>query len=121
MVKFGVSVAHLKSPHEEKKRFEAWMTEEDLQRWKHNDEVAEKYLLQKFKGLRFYFPDKDAVYKVCDRNLDWKGRNGWASIAEKEGGDDSDDEPIALELVCELLADNAEKNKYVEIVKVPES
>ena len=38
------------------------MTEEDLQHWKHNDEVAGEYLLQKFKSLWFYFPDKDAVY-----------------------------------------------------------
>ena len=97
------------------------MTEEDLRRWEDNDEVAEGYLLEKFKNLWFYFPDKDAVYKVCDRNLDWKGRNGWIAIAEKEGGDDSDDEPIALELVCKLVADNAEKNEDVEIVKAPES
>ena len=97
------------------------MTEEDLRRWKDNDEVAEGYLLEKFKNLRFYFPDKDAVYKFCDRNVDWKGRNGWVAIAEKEGGDDSDDESIALELVCELVADNADKNEDVEIVKAPES
>ena len=32
LAKFGVSLAHLKSPHEEKRRFEAWMTKEDLQR-----------------------------------------------------------------------------------------
>ena len=54
LAKFGVSVAHLKSMHEEKRRFEAWMTEEDLQHWKRNNEVAKDYLLQKFKGLRFY-------------------------------------------------------------------
>ena len=82
---------------------------------------VKEYLLQKFKNLRFYFPDKDEVYKVCDKNLDWKGRDGWVAIAEKEGGDDSDGEPIALELVCEIVAENAEKNEDIEIVKAPES
>ena len=119
LAKFGVSVGHLKSP--EKRKFEAWMTEEDLRRWKDNDQIAEAYLLGKFKNLRFYFPDKDAVYKVYDKNLDWKGRNGWAAIAEKEGGEDKDDEALALELVCKLVADNAEKNEDVEIVTAPES
>ena len=61
------------------------------------------------------------MYKVCDRNLEWKGRNGWVAIGKKEGGDGSDDEPIALEQVCEHIADNAEKNEDVEIVKAPES
>ena len=116
LAKFGVSVAHLKSPHEEKRRFEAWMTEDDLNRWKHNDEVSERYLLEKFKGLRFFFPDKNAVYKVCEGNLEWKGRNGWVAIAEKEEGNDSDDEPLALTLVCELVAVNADKNEGIEIV-----
>ena len=97
------------------------MTQDDLTRWKHDDEVAEQYLLQKFKGLRFFFPDKDAVYKVCEENLDWKGRDGWVAIAEKEGGDDSDDEPLALALVCELIAANVDKNEGIEIVKAPES
>ena len=46
---------------------------------------------------------------------------GWAAIAEKEGGDDSDNELIALELVCKLVVDNAEKNEDVEIVTAPES
>lgn len=119
--KFGVSVDHLKSPCEDKRRFEAWMTEEDLVRWKHNDAVSEEYLLQKFKGLRFYIPDNEADYKVCDKNLEWKSRDGWVVIAEKEGGNDSDDEPLALALVCELVADNAAMNEGIEIVKNPES
>ena len=89
--------------------------------WKDNGEVAEEYLLQRFMNLRFYFPDKNAVYKVCDRNLEWKGKNGWVAIAEKEGGNDSVDEPIILALVCELVAENAEKNEDIEIVKAPES
>ena len=43
------------------------------------------------------------MYKVCNKNLEWKGRgNGWVVIAEKEGGDDSDDEPITLELMCKV-------------------
>ena len=42
-------------------------------------------------------------------------------IAEKEGSNDSDDEPITLELVCKLIADSADKNEDVEIVKPPES
>ena len=104
LAKFGVSVDHLKGPPEEKRRFEAWMTAEDKQRWKHNDVVPEEYLLTKFKGLCFYFPDKaNAIYKVCERNLDWKGRDGWVAIAEKEGGNDSQDEPITLALVCQLV------------------
>ena len=62
------------------------------------------------------------MYKVCNKNLEWKGRgNGWVVIAEKEGGDDSDDEPITLELVCKLIADSADKNEDVEIVNAPES
>ena len=119
LAKFGVSVAHLKSP--EKRKFYAWLTEEDKRRWKHNDQVSEIYLLEKFKNLRFYLPDKDAVYKVCNKNLDWKGRDGWVAIAKKEGGNDSDDEPITLELVCKLIADSADKNEDVKIVKAPES
>ena len=43
------------------------------------------------------------------------------AIAEKEGGDNNDDEPITLELVCELVAASADKNAGVEIVKEPES
>ena len=98
------------------------MTAEDLERWKHNNEVPEEYLLTKFKGLRFYFPNKDKdIYKVCERNLDWKGRDGWVAIAEKEGGDDSQDKPITLELVCELVAASADLNEGVEIVKEPET
>ena len=42
------------------------MTEQDLIWWKHNNEVDEEYLLQKFKGLRFFYPDKDAIYMVCE-------------------------------------------------------
>ena len=121
LAKFGVSVGHLKSPPE-KRKFEAWMTEQDKRDWKDNDQVAEARLITKFKDLRFYWPDEDAVYKVCNKNLEWRGRrDGWVAIAEKEGGDDSDDEPIALELVCELVADNADKNEDVEIVNDPES
>ena len=112
-------MAPLKSPLE-KRKFEAWMTEEDLRRWKDKDQVFEECLLQKFKNLWFYFPDKDAM-KVCDKNLDWKGRDGWIAIAEKEGGNDSDDKPVALELVYELVAENAEKNEDIEIVEAPES
>ena len=97
------------------------MTAEDLERWKHNDPVAEEYLFQKFKGLCFYYPDKNAVYKVSESNIEWKGRDGWTAIAEKEGGNDSDDEPIALALVCELVAASADKNEGVEIVKEPET
>ena len=97
------------------------MTEEDKRRWKHNDQVSENYLLENFENLWFYLPDKDAVFKVCDKKLDWKGRNGWVVIAEKEGGNDSDDEPITLELVCKLVADSADKNEDVEIVNAPES
>ena len=41
------------------------MTEEDLRRWEDNDEVAEGYLLEKFKNLWFYFPDKQG-YSVQD-------------------------------------------------------
>ena len=117
---FGVSVSHLKSPHKESRRFEAWMTEKNLIWWKKNDAVDEEHLLQKFKGLRFYFPDKDAVYKVCDKNLDWKKNHGWVAIAEKEGGSDSDDEPLALALVCELVAANVDKNEGIEIVTATE-
>ena len=58
---------------------------------------------------------------MCERNLDWKGRDGWVAIAKKEGGDDSHDEPIALELVCELVAASADLNEGVEIVKEPET
>ena len=72
---------HLKAPPEEKRRFEAWMTAEDLERWKHNDPVAEEYLFQKFKGLCFYYPDKNAVYKVSESNIEWKGRDGWTAFA----------------------------------------
>ena len=43
------------------------------------------------------------------------------AIAEKEGGDDNNNEPITLELVCELVAASADKNEGVEIVKEPES
>merc|ERR1711957_120284 len=93
---------------------------EDLIWWKKNDPVDEEHLLQKFKGLRFYFPDKDAVYKVCDKNLDWKKNHGWVAIAEKEGGSDSDDEPLTLALVCELVAANVDKNEGIEIVTATE-
>ena len=61
------------------------------------------------------------MYKVYDRNLEWKGRNGRVAIVEKEGGNDSDDEPIALALVCKLIAENGEKNEDIEIVKAPEN
>ena len=97
------------------------MAEQDLVCWKHTDEVSEEHLLQKFKGLRFYIPDNEADYKVCDKNLEWKSRDGWVVIAEKEGGNDSDDEPLALALACELVADNDDKNEGIEIVKAPES
>ena len=96
------------------------MTEQDLIWWKQNDEVDEEHLLQKFKGLRFFFPDKEAVYKVCDKNLEWKKNHGWVAIAEKEGGSDSDDEPLALALVCELVAANVDKNEGIEIVTATE-
>ena len=76
---------------------------------------------KKFMNLWFYFPDKNAVYKVCDRNFEWKGKNGWVAIAEKEEGNDSGDEPITLALVCELVAENAEKNEDIEIMKDQES
>ena len=33
------------------------------------------------------------------------------AIAGKEGGDGNNNEPITLELVCELVAANADKNK----------
>ena len=59
--------------------------------------------------------------KVCGKNLEWKGRNGWVVIAEKEGDDDTDDNPITVELVCKLVAASADKNEGVEIVKEPES
>ena len=61
------------------------------------------------------------MYKVSDTNLEWKRRNGWVAICEKEGGNDYDDEPIVLELVCELVASSANKNDGVEIVKAPET
>lgn len=61
------------------------------------------------------------MYKVCKSNLSWKGRNGWTAICEKEGGGDSNDEPIALDLVCKMVALSADKNDEVEIVKAPES
>ena len=48
--------------------------------------------------------------KVCDKNLEWKGRNGWVAIAEKEGGDDNNDKPITLELVCEMVAASDDKS-----------
>ena len=56
------------------------------------------------------------MYKVCGRNLEWKGRGGWVAIAKKEGGDDSEDEPIALTLVCKLVAESADKNEEIEVV-----
>ena len=58
------------------------------------------------------------MYKGCDKKLDWKGRDGWVTIAEKEGDNDSDDKPIALELVCKLVAENAEKNKKSRLRKL---
>ena len=58
---------------------------------------------------------------MSESNLDWKGRDGWVAIAEKEGGNDSDDEPIILALVCELVAASADKNEEVEIVEEPET
>ena len=62
------------------------------------------------------------MYKIYNKNLEWKGgRNGWVVIAEKEGGDDSDDEPISLKLLCKLIADSADKNEDAEIVNAPES
>ena len=76
LVMFGVSVPQLKSPHEENRRFEEWITEEDLERWKHNHEVAEEYLLQKVKGLWFYFPGKYTGYKVWDKILIGRERMG---------------------------------------------
>ena len=74
--KLGVSVAHLKGPSQEKRRFEAWMTPQDKIWWKDNNKVAEEHLAQKFKGLHFYFPEKDAMYKVSESNIEWKGRDG---------------------------------------------
>ena len=76
--------------------FEAWTTKEDLVRWKHNDKVSEEYLLQKVKGLCVFFSDKDAVYKVSNSNLEYKGRDGWVAIAEKERDDDLNSEPLAF-------------------------
>jgi len=76
--KFGVSVAHLKSPCEDKRRFEAWMTEQDLVRWKHNDEVSKEHLLRKFKGL-FYFPPTMMQYTRCAIRIlsGGQGMVGW--------------------------------------------
>ena len=58
---------------------------------------------------------------VCKEQLEWKRRNGWVTIAEKEGGNDSDNKLLALALVSELVAANADKNEGIEIVKAPES
>ena len=44
LAKFGVSVAHLKSSLE-KRKYEAWMTEEDLRRWKDKYQVQEPSVL----------------------------------------------------------------------------
>ena len=57
---------------------------------------------------------------MCDKNLDWKKNHGWVAIAEKEGGNYSDDEPLALALVCELVAVNVDKNEGIEIVTATE-
>ena len=61
LAKFGVSVAHLKGPTQEKRKFEAWMIPQDKIWWKHKESISEEHLAQKFKGLHFYFPDKDAI------------------------------------------------------------
>ena len=68
-----------------------------------------------------YHPNKEAMYKVRKRNIKWKGRNGWVVICEKEEGDDSDDKPIALELVCKMVTSSANKNEGVSIENASES
>ena len=97
------------------------MTKEDLQSWERNEPVAKDYLLEKFKGLRFYFPDKDVVYKVCNKKFDWKGKDDWVAIPEKEESNDSDGKPTVLTLVCKFVAEHADKNEGITIVKAPES
>ena len=43
------------------------------------------------------------------------------AICEEEGGDGSDNKPITLELVCELVALSTHKKNQVDIMKASES
>ena len=46
------------------------MSNGDKKNWKTNDSVNEEHLLQKLKGLRFYDPDNNVMYKVSKKNLE---------------------------------------------------
>jgi hypothetical protein len=116
--KFGVDLVALKHVPIER-IFRAWVEDWEKVARKKNDCVMEAKFLAKYKGLVFCDPDTGFVFKVWERNLEFRsGRGGgWHVIGEC--ADDPSNvltEPFTLEIACELIGDT-EQVEGIQVVK----
>jgi len=100
---FGVDTSVLRQPVVQR-IFRAWVEDWEQEDRRVNDPVAEARLLTKYKNLVFNDPDTGTTMSIWDKNMEfWRGKsNGWMVIATS-ADDNVEDEPFALEVVCDLI------------------
>ncbi|KAL3772048.1 hypothetical protein ACHAWU_008070 [Discostella pseudostelligera] len=100
---FGVDTSVLRQPVVQR-IFCAWVEDGEQEDRRVNDPVAEARLLAKYKNLVFNDPDTGTTMSIWDKNMEfWRGKsNGWMVIATS-ADDNVEDEPFALEVVCDLI------------------
>ena len=100
---FGVDTSVLRQPVVQH-IFRAWVEDWEQEDRRFNDPVAEARLLTKYKNLVFNDPDTGTTMSIWDKNMEfWRGKgNGWMVIATS-ADENVEDEPFALEVVCDLI------------------
>ena len=120
MQKMGIDTESLaKAPTH--RIFKAWFEDWEKEGMRDNDAVMEARLLEKYKGLAFFYPDDSKTYTVASENLEFRrGRKdgGWYLICESNvTGDEV--EAYSIELANELIGDT-QQIAGVEVLKEAE-
>lgn len=95
--------------------FRAWLEDWENEILRKQDCVCEARLLAKYKNLVFNDPDTGSTFTVYDRNMEFhRGKDGGWMVIGVSSEEDVEDEPFALEVICELIA----KTGQAEGVKI---
>jgi hypothetical protein len=107
---FGVDMGTLKEPPI-KRVFWAWVEDWEEEAQKKNGCVAKAQLLAKYKGLVFRDPDTGKAFLIWEQNMEFRrGRcNGWFLVGVC-ADDEDNNEAFTLEIACELIGENPQRD-----------
>ena len=109
-------------PVSRKRIFKCWLEDWEKEVLKKNDPVQESRLLQKYKDLIFYDPDKCVNFTIHPGNMEFqRGRSGgWMAIGIPPDDCGVEEEPFQVgDMLIELIADT-EQADNITMVRMEE-